>query len=127
MNTLAEVEAIALVGLGGMLWRSEMSLIGHITEQALAEVRADKVFLGIHSLDATHGLTNAYLAETMTDRAILRIGQKVVVVADHTKCERVSTAFVAPPSAVHTLVTDTAAAPTFVEALRGQGVEVLLV
>src|SRR6266508_327411 len=41
LNELADAPEITLVGLGGLLRRSEMSFIGHITAQARAEVRAD--------------------------------------------------------------------------------------
>ena len=102
-------------------------MIGHITEQALAEVRADKVIMGIRALDIEHGLTNDYLPETMTDRAILNSGGQVIVVADHSKCERVSTAFVAPLTTMHTLITDTKTSPTFIEALTVKNIQVLVV
>ena len=125
INALADVPDITVVGLGGVLRHSEMSLIGHIAEQALSELRADKVIIGIRAIDAEQGLTNDYLPETMTDRAILKIGREVIVVADHTKCGSVSTALVAPLSAIHTLVTDASAPPEFVEAVSAQGVRVI--
>jgi DeoR family transcriptional regulator of aga operon len=127
IHLLADAPGVTVIGLGGILRRSELSFIGHITEKALAEVRADKVILGIRAIDAEHGLTNDYLPETMTDRAILNIGREVIVVADHTKCGRVSAAFVAPLTAIHTLVTDVQAPPDFVAALRSQGIRVLTV
>jgi DeoR/GlpR family transcriptional regulator of sugar metabolism len=127
INELAHAPEITLVGLGGMLRRSEMSFIGHIVEQALAEVRADKVIIGIRAIDAEHGLTNDFLPETMTDRAILRIAREVIVAADHTKCGRVSAAFLAPLSTMHTFVTDTGTPLDFIEALRAQGTRVLAV
>jgi len=127
LNELADTPEITLVGLGGLLRRSEMSFIGHITEQALAEVRADKVIIGIRAIDAEQGLTNDFLPETMTDRAIMRIAREVIVVADHSKCGRVSAAFVAPLSAMRTLVTDSGTPPEFVDALTAQGIRVLAV
>lgn len=42
----------------------------------------------------------------MTDRAILKIGRKVAVVADHTKFGRIATAFLAPVNAADLIVTD---------------------
>jgi len=126
INAFADAPDITVVGLGGVLRRSEMSFIGHIAEQSLAEVRADKVILGIRAVDVEHGLTNDYVEETRTDRAILRSGRQIIVVADHTKCGRVSTAFVAPLTAVQTLVTDAAAPPEFVAALTERGVRVLI-
>jgi len=125
INALADSPEINLIALGGILRRSEMSLIGHIAEQSLAEVRTNKVIIGIRAMDVEHGLTNDYIQETMTDRAILKIGQEVVVVADHTKCGRVSTAFVAPITAIHTLVTDTETSQNFVAALSEKGIRVI--
>ncbi|HWQ12346.1 MAG TPA: DeoR/GlpR family DNA-binding transcription regulator [Roseiflexaceae bacterium] len=126
LNELASAPGVTLIGLGGMLRRSEMSLIGHVTELALAELRADTVIIGIRAIDIEQGLTNDYLPETMTDRAILRSGRTVMVVADHTKCGRVAPAFVAPIGAMHTLVTDAAAPRAFTAALEERGVRVVL-
>lgn len=127
MNAVADLPSIKLVGLGGVFRRSEMSLIGHLTEQSLTEVRADKVIMGIRAIDLEHGLTNDYLEETLTDRAILRTGREVIIAADHTKIGRVSTAFVAPLSAVHTLVTDKGAPEEFLTALIERGIRVITV
>ncbi len=92
--------------MGGILRDSELSFIGHITEQALAEIRADKVFMGVHAIDLENGLTNDYLPETMTDRAILKSGREVIVVADHSKINIVSIAYLAPINSIHKFVTD---------------------
>ena len=109
-----------------MLRNTELSFIGHITEQALSEVRADKVFMGARGVSLEHGLTNDYLQETMTDRAILRIGREVVIVADHTKINRVATAFLASVDKIHTLVTDKDADKEFVKAIKKQNINVIL-
>jgi DeoR/GlpR family transcriptional regulator of sugar metabolism len=126
LNLLAGQKGIALIGLGGSLRDSEYSLIGHITEQALAEVRADRVIMGIRALSLEHGLTSDYLPETLTDRAILRIGGQVVILADHTKCGAVAAAFVASVSAMHVLVTDKRTPPDFREALKASGIQVVI-
>lgn len=126
MNTLAGLPEITLVGLGGVLRNSELSFIGHITEKSLAEVRADKVIFGIRALSLEHGLTNDYLPETLTDRAILGMGGQVIIVADYTKFGRVSTAFLAPLSTMHTLVTDSQAPQEYLLALEKCGARVLV-
>ncbi len=127
VNELADARDVTVICLGGILRHSEMSLLGHIAELALSELRADKVILGIRAIDAEQGLTSAYLPETMTDRAILKIGREVIVVADHTKCAAVSTAVVAPAASIHTLITDTGTPPEFVQAVQARGVRVLVV
>jgi DeoR/GlpR family transcriptional regulator of sugar metabolism len=126
LNALAGAEGVTVICLGGMLRDSEMSFIGHITEQALSEVRADKVIIGTRGVSLEHGLTNDYLQETLTDRAILKIGREVILVADHTKVNRVATALLAPLDVMHTFVTDAKADRKFVHALKKQGIEVVI-
>jgi DeoR/GlpR family transcriptional regulator of sugar metabolism len=125
VNALSASPGITLIGLGGIFRASELSFIGHITEQAVAELHADKIIMGIRAIDPERGLTNDYLQETMTDRAILRSGKQVIIAADHSKCGRVATAFVAPITVVDTLVTDRNILPKQVEALTTKGVRVL--
>ncbi len=127
METLEHDENLTLIGLGGLYRSREMSFIGHLTEQALSELRVDKVFMGVRAIDITHGLTNDYLPETQTDRAILRIGQQIVLLADHTKCARFSTVFLAPATAIHLLVTDQEAPQEFIAALATHGVQIIAV
>lgn len=126
LNALAGAEGITVISLGGMLRDSEMSFIGHITEQALTEVRVDKVIMGTRGLSLEHGLTNDYLQETLTDRAILKIGREVILVADHTKVNRVATALLAPLDSMQTFVTDSKADKKFIQALKKQGIQVIV-
>ncbi len=126
INMLAGRKEITVVALGGMLRDSELSLIGHIAELGLGQVRADKVFMGTRGVSLEHGLTNEYLQETLTDRLILKIGRQVIILADHTKINRVSTALLAPLSSIHTFITDSGADVKFTKALRRRGIHVLL-
>ncbi len=127
LNMLAGIKEITVIALGGMLRDSELSFIGHITEQALSEVRADKVIIGIRAISLEQGLTNDYMQETLTDRAILKIGREVIIAADHTKCGVVSTAFLAPLTSMQKLVTDDKTSRKFVSALKTQGIDVVVV
>jgi DeoR/GlpR family transcriptional regulator of sugar metabolism len=126
LNALAGLKDITVVSLGGQLRDSELSFIGHITEQALAEVRVDKVVIGTRGISLEHGLTNDYLQETLTDRAILKIGREVIVLADHTKVNRVSTVLLAPLNAMQTFVTDSSADKKFVQTLKKNGINVIV-
>jgi DeoR/GlpR family transcriptional regulator of sugar metabolism len=126
LNTLAGIKDITVVSLGGQLRDSELSFIGHITEQALAELRVDKAVMGTRGVSLEHGLTNDYLPETLTDRAILKIGREVIIAADHTKVNRVSTALLAPLTAMHVFVTDSNADKKFIQSLKKQGIQVVV-
>lgn len=122
VNILAGIEEISVIGLGGMLRDSELSFIGHITEQALNEVRADKVFIGTRAISLEDGLTHEYLPETMTDRAILKAGKEIIVLADHTKFGRTATVLLAPLERIHTIVTDDLVPMDFIQSVRERGI-----
>jgi DeoR/GlpR family transcriptional regulator of sugar metabolism len=125
MNMLADLDAVTVLCLGGTLRRSELSFVGPVAEQAVQEVRADKVIIGLRGLDLEHGLTNADLQETRIDRAMIEAAREVIVVADHTKLARASLVRVAPIDRVDILVTDTHAPDTVTGALRERGVQVV--
>jgi DeoR/GlpR family transcriptional regulator of sugar metabolism len=127
INALADTEGMTIICLGGMVRNSELSFIGHITELSLAEVRADKVFIGTRAISLEHGLTHEYLPETMTDRAILNSGREIVVLADHTKFGRAGAVLLVPVERIHTIVTDADASEDFVEAVEQKGIRVIQV
>lgn len=125
-NELASAESATVVVTGGIMRLSELSLIGHITEQSLKEIRVDKIFMGIPAISIQDGLTNDYLHEVMTDRAIIELATELIVVADHTKLEKVCSAFIAPISRVTTLVTDAAADILILEKYKEIGIKVIM-
>jgi DeoR/GlpR family transcriptional regulator of sugar metabolism len=126
INSLAGIEEITVICLGGMLRDSELSFIGHITEQALAEVRADKVFIGTRAISLEFGLTNEYLPETLTDRAILKAGKEIIVLADHTKFGHTATVMLAPLERIHTIITDNGTPREFTDLIQSKGIHLII-
>jgi DeoR/GlpR family transcriptional regulator of sugar metabolism len=125
-NLFAGNPNITVIVVGGLLRHSELSMIGHITEQVLKELRADKVIMGMRAISIEEGLTNDYLPETMTDRAIIQFAPEVILVADHSKFDKVSTALVAPITSVNKMVTDVDTPTQIVADLRAMGIDVII-
>ena len=125
VNELATHPGIELIVIGGMLRQSELSMVGHVAEQAVREFRADRVFLGMYAIDVESGFTNEFLPEIMTDRAIMSIGQQVIVVADHSKFARVSSMLIAPVTAAQMIITDQTTPPEIVDQFRDLGLHVI--
>ena len=126
INLLIGCNGINLVVIGGILRDSELSFIGHITENALQEVRADKVIMSTRAINLEQGVTNDYMEETQTDRAILRIGKQVILTVDSCKFGSVSTAFLAPLEDIDIIVTNCEIEDDYVEAMEAKGIKVLL-
>lgn len=128
LNVAAEfatAEGVTVVVTGGMMRASELSLVGHITDQALREVRVDKVIMGMWAIDLEGGMTNDYLPEVMTDRTIIEMAAELVLVADHTKFGKVAAAYVAPVERITTLVTDAQTNQMILTRLQQMGVRVV--
>jgi DeoR/GlpR family transcriptional regulator of sugar metabolism len=127
VNVLGDAPGVTVNLLGGTVRGSEGSLIGPLTLQALAALRAVRVIMSIRAIDLQEGLTNNYLEESLVDREILRIASETILLADYTKCGRVSTVFVAALEEVDLLITDDKTPQEFVVALRARGIQVKVV
>ena len=60
----------------------------------------------MHGFDPDAGLTTPNIAEAQTNRTLIEIGARLVVLADHTKFGEVGTNVFARLPQVHTLVVD---------------------
>lgn len=69
---------------GGVRTPSE-ALVGPLAVHALRSLHLDAVFLGVHGMSAATGFTTPNLTEAETDRALVESGQRLIVLADHTK------------------------------------------
>jgi DeoR/GlpR family transcriptional regulator of sugar metabolism len=123
----ANARNITIVMSGGVIRPDELSALGHIAELALAEVRVDKVFMGMQAISLEGGLTTDHLPEVTTTRKILSMAPELIVLADHTKFGRMAAAYIAPVERITTLVTDTATDRSIISQLERLGIKILVV
>jgi DeoR/GlpR family transcriptional regulator of sugar metabolism len=125
-EVLIDCEGIELIVLGGVVRPRMHSLLGHLTELAATELRADTLFMGIPAISLDHGLMSDHMPEILGDRAMRRMVREVVVLADSRKFERVAPAYVFGLEEVTTIVTDDGI-PTHVRtSLEDRGVNVVV-
>ena len=126
ITTLADSSGVELVVTGGALRRPELSFIGHIVEKALAEVRADKVIIGIQGIHPESGLTNEFLPEAVLDRILVTFGPQLIIVADSSKIGKIKASAVGKIEDISLLVTDSGIDSKIYEDLRRREVQVIL-
>ena len=126
INVLINVPGIKIVVTGGFLRNSELSLIGHLVEKSLSELRADKTIIGMQGIHTLHGLTNDFLPEAMTDRTIANFAPELIVVVDSSKFGKISTSFVADLNLVSTIVTDYKISSEILSELQAYGLRVII-
>jgi len=124
--TLVDRPGIDLIVLGGAIRPGMHSMLGHLTEMASRELRADTLFVGIGAISLEHGLMNDSVPEIVSDRALRRMARRCVVLADARKFDLVAPAYVFGLDEVDTIVTNDAARPETIAALRERGVEVIV-
>lgn len=124
-NDLAVRRSVKLVVTGGVARPSSYELLGPLAEPTLVRVHLDYAVVGVDGFDVAVGATADHEGEAaVTAHMVSRAGH-VVLVADSSKLGRASFARVCTASAVETLVTDTDADPTFLAAVRAEGIEVI--
>lgn len=123
---LAGVPRLRLIMPGGVLRSSSLSMSGPQAEAALGALQADRLFLGVDSLDPAIGLMTPDVHEAQLNAQMIRISRQVVAVTDSSKLLRRNLSVIAPIDEVDLLITDTAADPECIAAIRARGVDVLL-
>jgi DeoR/GlpR family transcriptional regulator of sugar metabolism len=123
---LSNQSAIQVIMLGGKLRSSELSLVGHMTENTLRMFQVDKAFIGIGGITIEHGLTEFNFEEAGTKRVMIERARERIVVADHTKFGKAMLNTVASLSIVDTIITGAEVDGEMVTRLQQLGVEVVL-
>jgi DeoR/GlpR family transcriptional regulator of sugar metabolism len=95
-----------VVYLSGGVRTPSDALVGPVADAAIASFRVDATYLGVHGFDPEAGLTSPNIAEAQTNRTLIGIGSRLVVLADHTKYGEVGACVFARMNQVQTLVVD---------------------
>ena len=110
-SELAPRPQIGLVVCGGSARPESHELVGPLAEQTLSRLNVDIAFVGVDGITAATGLTTHHEVEAATNRAMIRIAARVVVVTDGSKIGRRSFAEIAGIDEVDDLITDATADP----------------
>jgi DeoR family transcriptional regulator of aga operon len=129
VNIAAELAgtAVEVILTGGTLRKNSFSLVGPIAEETLRRLSADLLFLGVDGFDVHFGLSTPNLLEAKVNRVMVEIAKKTVAVCDSSKFGRRSLSLIAPPSALHEVITDRAVPKSDIRSLKQAGIDVTLV
>lgn len=94
-----------IVLTGGVLSRSD-TLTGPIAQQSIRDLHLDSVYLGVHGMAVTAGLTSTDMLEAETHRALAASTGRLVVLAEHTTWNVAGLARIGPLSAASVVVSD---------------------
>jgi len=115
---LAPFHTITVIVLGGSLRHSELTVLGSLAEDAMENLRADKLFMGSSAIHVDYGLSAENLSEARSDQTLMAATREVIVLADHTKFGRVATVRVAALERIRRIITSTGLDPDDVATLE---------
>jgi DeoR family transcriptional regulator of aga operon len=129
VNIAAELSgtAVEVILTGGTLRKNSFSLVGPIAEETLHRLNADLLFLGVDGFDVHYGLSTPNLLEAKVNRVMVEVAKRTVAACDSSKFGRRSLSLIAPPQALHEVITDRGAPKSDLKALQKAGIEVTLV
>lgn len=116
---------IELTLTGGYLDPRIRVMLGPFCEQMLSAMRADAVIMGIGSISET-GFSNNNTLVVGSEKKMIEVADRMIVVADHTKFGRGGMFQVAPLEAADVVVSDNELAPEYVELLQRNRIDVRL-
>ncbi|WP_326823219.1 DeoR/GlpR family DNA-binding transcription regulator [Streptosporangium sp. NBC_01756] len=125
-DVLRSDPATELLLLGGLVRRTYHSLVGVLTEEALRQVCADRVFLGTSGVRPDGQLVDSTLAEVPVKRAMIAAAGQVVLLADRHKFPGTGALRVCGPEDVDVIVTNEGADETTLRNCAATGAEVLI-
>lgn len=125
LDVLRDDPGVELILLGGLVRRPYHSLVGVLTEDAVRQVRADRVFLGASGVRADGDVLDTTVVEVPVKRALIAAADQVVLLADRHKLPGTGTLRVCAMGDIDVLVTNQGADSATLQACAGFGVEVL--
>lgn len=126
VDELRDDTTVELLVLGGILRRNYLSFVGMLTEQALREVRAHRLFLGTSGIGRDGLVMDSTLVEVPVKRAMIACAEQTVVLADRGKFPGTGVLPVCGPGDVDVVVTNEGADPETLAACARAGTEIRL-
>ncbi|WP_219412658.1 DeoR/GlpR family DNA-binding transcription regulator [Pseudonocardia nigra] len=126
VDELRDDPAVELLVLGGVLRRNYLSLVGMLTEQALRELRAHRLFLGTSGIGRDGRVMDSTLVEVPVKRAMIDAAGQTVVLADRGKFPGTGLLPVCGPEEVDVIVTNEGADQETLDACARVGTEIRL-
>ena len=117
---------VEVLQLGGLIHHSSASAAGFFAESILDNISCDILFLGVDGIDFEFGLSITNLIESSLNQKMIRLAQKVVIMADSSKFGRRGLGKICGLDQVHYVITDSGVPSQFVKILEEEGVKVIV-
>ncbi|MDN3669819.1 DeoR/GlpR family DNA-binding transcription regulator [Echinicola jeungdonensis] len=106
IHQLAGFEQLEVLVPGGFLRDFSMSLVGPMAIRNFKQLDCQKLFLGVDGVKADVGFFTQQIEEAYLNQIMIEVAQEVIVVADSSKFNKSSLAFIAGFDKINKVITD---------------------
>lgn len=125
VDELRDDDVVEVLVLGGILRRNYLSMVGMLTEDAVRQIRAHRLFLGTSGVRRDGRIMDTTVVEVPVKRAMIAVAEQVIVLADKGKFPGSGLLPVCGPDDVDVVVTNVGADAETVAVLERANTEVL--
>jgi DeoR family fructose operon transcriptional repressor len=122
---LARHPTRTVLTVGGRVRRLSMAEVDDWALRGIAGARVDVAFVGTNGVSARYGLTTPDIAEAAVKRAVLGVGSRTILLADHSKVGAVSLCRYGEPRELDLLITDSGLPAEAAQELEAAGLAVM--
>ena len=123
---LAKLNNVEVISTGGIFRKNDLSYNGKVAEETVSKFYANKAILGAMGVSLEYGITAPEEAKAELKKIMIENSSELIIVADHTKIERVSLRPVCSINRITTLVTDNQISESIVEKYKNAGVNIIV-
>lgn len=124
---LAHLDDTEVLMTGGTLRHKSLSFYGRQAETSLANLRFDKVILGVDGIELSSGITTHFEHEATLNRLMCEVSKEVIAVTDSSKFARNGFHIITPLSSITTLVTDSNIPPEYRAYFEAENINLVIV
>ncbi|AKP45684.1 MULTISPECIES: DeoR/GlpR family DNA-binding transcription regulator [Bacillus] len=114
-----------IISTGGLLRKQSGSLVGSIAENTVRNYNVDVVLLSCKGISLTHGITESNENESDLKKHMIRQANKVILLVDHTKFDKIAFVKFLDISDIDFLITDTKPREEWLTFLEQNHIEVI--
>ncbi|MBO0958780.1 DeoR/GlpR transcriptional regulator [Neobacillus sp. MM2021_6] len=103
---LKENPNLTVIIIGGIVRHSSNSVEGLLGEELLRKINIDLLFTSAYAFNTRDGLSDFSFYEVELKRTMVSVANKVIVLLDHSKIDKSSSATFARPNDIDTFITD---------------------
>lgn len=126
VDVMKSAEDFTIIVPGGILRNDEHAVYGEQCREEIGNYNLDTVLLAVNAISSEKGITDFRLEESMIIKSMIKMAKTRVVLADHTKFDRIACMNVCDLSEIDYILTDSKVTEKQIEEYGRKGTKILI-